>query len=102
MTQKKIISGTVDEFPQVSQRLKLACRQCGKQAAYDVGNIYSGPVEKGAAAEENITFTGYFRCVGCGSAGPWNVVDHFKLLGIMLRGLVARKAKGMFACQIAL
>ncbi len=93
---------TLDEMPRVSQKLKLACARCGQRHTYDVGAIFHDQEGGGDSAEQRYTFTKYFRCLDCGSAGPWEIADHIRLLGLALRARVDRGYEGLFAGRCAL
>jgi len=93
---------TLDEMPRVSQKLKLACARCGQRHTYDVGAIFHDQEGGGDSAEQRFTFTKYFRCLDCGSAGPWEIADHIRMLGLALRARVDRGYEGLFAGRCAL
>ena len=93
---------TLDEMPRVSQKLKLACSRCGQRHTYDVGAIFHDQEGGGDSAEQRYTFTKYFRCLDCGSAGPWEIADYIRLLGLALRARVDRGYEGLFAGRCAL
>ena len=89
MTQKlnpRVPSGPL---PTVSQNLRLICKACGQSHTYDVGTIHAWPAEgETDPADRGYGFSKYFRCQNCGGAGPWEVADRFKLLGLTLRARV--------------
>ena len=83
--EKRVAS---DQLPCLSQKLRLACLECGKQHTYDVGTIlHTGEVEA-EPADQRLTFCNYFRCRECGSAGLRVVADYVTMLGLALRAQV--------------
>src|SRR6266487_3806766 len=95
-TQKRITRIMLDEMPRVSQKLKLACARCGRRHTYDVGAIFHAQEGEGESAKRHYTFTNYFRCLDCGSAGPWDIADFFKVLALVLRARVDSGYRGFF------
>ena len=82
---------TADQLPLVSQTLRLVCKACGKSHPYDVGAIYVWMPEVEADPPGSCCgFSEYFRCRDCDSAGPWEVADALKLLGLTLRSKLKR------------
>jgi tetratricopeptide (TPR) repeat protein len=67
-----------------------------------VGTIFHDQEGEGESAKYHYTFTNYFRCRNCKSAGPWEIADHLKLLGLALRARVDRGYEGLFAGRCAL
>ena len=102
MTDKLQRHSTVDELPHISQKLRLTCRECGDQASYDVGAIYCDQEGEGDSAKRHYTFTNYFRCRHCDSAGPWDVADFMKMMGLALRAWVDRGFEGLMKGRCAL
>ena len=85
MTQPARRRVTPAELPSVSQKLRLVCKGCGQRRTYDVGAIYVWvPEPEADPVRRGYGFTRYFRCRECGSAGPWEVADYLKLLGLTL------------------
>ncbi len=85
MTQPTLRRVRPDELPSVSQKLRLVCKACGQRRAYDVGTIHVWvPEGEAGSAARGYGFTKYFRCRDCGSAGPWEVADYLKLIGLTL------------------
>lgn len=68
----------VEVRPGVSQELELVCGKCGRKDVYDVGMILV-PEPDVKKSSQHIGFQGYFRCNGCGSAGPWDIPDFSKI-----------------------
>ena len=87
----------MDEVPHVSQKLRLICGQCGEKATYDVGTIFYEQEGEGESAKHHYAFTSYFRCRSCGGAGPWEVADFLKVLGLALRSKVSQEFEGLVA-----
>lgn len=81
---------TVADLPQVQQRIKLICRQCQTKQVQDVGTIF---VTESKAPEEYFQFHKYFRCQHCDSPGPFEVVDHLKIMGEALASRGRRNPK---------
>jgi hypothetical protein len=79
------IRATPDQLPRLSQKLKLICIRCGQNHSYDVGTIFHDPRTEGEPAGRQFTFTSYFRCVSCGSPGPWEAADYRRLQALVLR-----------------
>lgn len=89
MTQRMQRRVTPAELPSISQKLRLVCKACGQRHTYDVGTIYFwAPEDEKDAAPGGYGFSKYFHCGDCGSAGPWEVADYLKLLGLTLRARV--------------
>src|SRR6266496_3930479 len=95
MTRQLISLGTLDEFPRVSRNLTLICSKCGTRAVYDVGTIFFDIEGEGDAETRHFSFTNYFRCQNCHSAGPWEIDDSMKMLGLALRAKVDSKFEGL-------
>jgi len=89
-------------MPRISQKLKLTCRGCGEQAPYDVGAILCDQEGEGDSAKRRYAFTNYFRCRQCGSAGPWDIADFMKMVGLALRAKVQRGFEGLARGRCAL
>ena len=90
MTQRIQRRVTLADLPAVSQKLRLVCKACGQRHTYDVGTIHVWkPEAEAGSATRGYGFTKYFRCRDCGSAGPWEVADYIKLLGLTLRARVS-------------
>lgn len=88
LTQPKQRRVTTDELPLVSQTFDLICKACGRKRSYDVGLIYLWPPSEEPATDpvdRGYGFANYFHCQACGSAGPWEVADYRKLMGLTLR-----------------
>ena len=94
MSERPIIHTTLEDFKGISQTLKLACQKCGDQFVYNVGVICCDPPQKGESGETNYTFAAYFRCRKCDSAGPWDVVDRWKMLALVARAMAGVKSEG--------
>ncbi len=93
---------TAEQLPRVSQKLRLTCQRCGDTHTYDVGAIFYDQQGEGESAKTNFSFTNYFRCRECQSAGPWDVADYLKLIGLTLRAKVQPGYQGVFAGRTAL
>jgi tetratricopeptide (TPR) repeat protein len=93
---------TLEELPRVSQTLRLTCCQCRKRAVYDVGTIFYEQEGEGESAIRHYTFSNYFRCRTCGSAGPWEIAGFVKMLGLALRARVDRSFTGLLEGRCAL
>jgi hypothetical protein len=102
MTQRTQTRAVLDELARARQKLKLACARCGRQRTYDVGAIFHDQEGEGESAKQHYAFTNYFRCVDCGSAGPWEIKDHAKLLGLALRARVDSGYAGLYAGRCVL
>lgn len=90
MTQPMHRRVTLDQLPSVIQKLRLVCKACGQRHTYDVGAIHVwAPEGEADPATRGYGFSKYFRCRDCGSAGPWEVADYIKLLGLTLRAKVS-------------
>jgi hypothetical protein len=82
---------TLDQLPSVCQKLRLVCKACGQPHTYDVGTIHVwAPEVEAGPAGRGYGFSKYFRCRDCDSAGPWEVADALKLLGLTLRAKLTR------------
>jgi hypothetical protein len=91
MTQRPQRRATPDELPSISQKLRLVCKACGQRHTYDVGAIYVwAPEAEADPPARGYAFSKYFRCRDCDSAGPWEVADYLKLLGLTLRAKFKR------------
>ena len=91
MTQRTHRRVTPAELPSVSQKLRLVCKACGQRHTYDVGTIHVWTPEGEAdPAGRGYGFSKYFRCRDCDSAGPWEVADSLRLLGLTLRAKLKR------------
>lgn len=100
---RKTINGPVNkevlpsDLPQRSRKLQLKCGKCGHVARYDVGCVLFNPGdrnerEREGSLLERLCFSGYFRCVKCNSAWPWEFPDRTKA---DLMSEMARLAFGM-------
>lgn len=95
MTQPIEPHFTTDQLPRISQKLRLTCKSCGASGTYDVGTIFYDQEGEGESAKLFHAFTNYFRCRECRSAGPWDVADYIKLLGLTLRAKLPGTHKGV-------
>lgn len=93
---------TIDELPRANVKLKLVCARCTRRHTYDVGSIFHDQEGEGESAKQHFAFTNYFHCLDCGSAGPWEIAGHIKLLGLALRARVDSGYSGLFAGRCAL
>jgi tetratricopeptide (TPR) repeat protein len=93
---------TLDQLPRVSQKLKLICTRCGRKHAYEVGTIFHYQYGEGETATRHFAFTNYFRCLDCGSPGPWDVADHWQMLGLALCARAGIHHEGFIAGRCAL
>jgi hypothetical protein len=102
--QEVPIFTSTDEMPRVSQKLKLICARCRRKRAYDVGTIFYNPESQGEGESDaqRLAFTNYFRCVDCGSPGPWDVADHWRLLSLAVRVKAGIKQEGLIAGRTTL
>ena len=82
-------------MPHISQKLKLTCGLCGDKASYDVGRILCERADEGDVAKASYAFGNYFRCRRCGGAGPWEVADYLKLIGMTVRAAFDHESKGL-------
>ena len=92
----------MDEVPRLSQKLRLICKSCGDSHTYDVGTIFFDGEGEGESATTHISFTNYFRCRKCNHAGPWDVADYLKLIGLTLRKKVQSSYEGVYFGRTAL
>lgn len=92
----------MDELPCISQKLRLICKSCGDSHTYDVGTIFFDREDEGESAQTHISFTNYFRCQKCNHAGPWDVADYLKLIGLTLRKKVQSSYEGVYFGRTAL
>jgi tetratricopeptide (TPR) repeat protein len=76
--QRYFFPEVIEVPPLVSQELELECGSCKHRGTYDVGTIFL-PDPESKTPPENLGFKNYFRCVSCGSAGPWEVCDFSKV-----------------------
>lgn len=95
MPKNAPMRATLDRLPRVRQKLKLICERCGQKHSYDVGTIFYDPQTEGEPTTRRFTFSSYFRCVSCGSPGPWEVVDYWRLLGLALRARTGLDHEGL-------
>jgi len=93
---------TLEQLPRVRQRLGLICGRCGQKHTYDVGTIFHDPETEGEPATRRFTFTSYFRCVSCGSPGPWEVADYGRLLALALCARAGLDHEGLILGRCAL
>lgn len=93
MAEASITHFTPDDLPPISQELKLSCQKCGRPGIYDVGRILWS--EEGAPPKIVYAFSGYFRCTGCGSGGPWEIQDQLKLASLMFRARLNKQFDGL-------
>lgn len=96
MRERHKANGQVDQLPRVSQELTLICQQCGGRAAYDVGSIFYDVEGEGEETKDHWAFTNYFRCVKCGSGGPWELASKFALLARMAQVALGVKKEGFY------
>jgi tetratricopeptide (TPR) repeat protein len=96
------IRATMDQMPRVSQKFKLICARCGQQHSYDVGTVIHDPQTEGEPAARRFAFTSYFRCVSCGSPGPWEMADYGRLLALALRARAGLDHEGLILARWAL
>ena len=102
MTQPIETHLSTDQLPRISQKLRLTCKSCGTSDTYDVGTVFYDQEGEGESAKTRFAFTNYFRCRKCNSAGPWDVADYLKLIGLTLRKKVQPSYQGVFVGRTAL
>jgi tetratricopeptide (TPR) repeat protein len=92
----------LDEFIHFNHKLELACSACGKQEWYNVGAIIFPPKEAGSFDLPHCSFTKYFRCVECGSPGPWEMVDTLKISELAIQASNGNPERGVFRGKVSL
>lgn len=102
MNEKRENRAILEDYPQISQKLRLTCRKCGKSEVYDVGAILCNPDRERGSGYLNYFFANYFHCLHCGSGGPWDVANFLRLLYLLTRARVSRKFEGIRSDQGAL
>ena len=102
MAEKLQKRATLENVPCVSQKLRLKCSRCDAKATYDVGAIFHEQEGEGKSIRHHYAFTNYFRCRHCESAGPWEVADYIRLIGLTLRASVSKEFDGLYDGRLAL
>ena len=91
--EKRVAS---DQLPRLSQKLRLACVECGKEHTYDVGTIFHTGEVEAEPRDQHFAFSNYFRCRECGSAGLRVVADYVTMLGLAWRARVDSTCADLF------
>lgn len=102
MNPKTETYAVMDQFPRITQELRLTCRHCGKSEAYDVGMILCSPDVKTESDYRRYFFANYFLCRHCKSPGPWDMADFATLAVLTARAAADTKFTGLRQGRVAL